>query len=255
MYMALFDSLKNIVKGVQPQQTTSNNDTAQGSCSFCSNCGTKLNSGAKFCSGCGASVGGNVMQTPPPVPPTNDVSATSPNRRQQEYVGTVFKCSNCGCAITQTTAICPECGMRITGQSAVGSVQAFKEQLMSIESGRKKGFGGFFGAYAPADAIDVQKLTLIRNFPIPNSIDDILEFMMLAVANIDVSLSKNTWANRTSNGGMETAATIGKTISNAWVSKMQQAYQKAEITFPNDPAFKQIQKIYFDKMKELKIKV
>lgn len=253
--MGLFDSLKNAVKGTQSQQNQAGKDNQQGACSFCSNCGTKLNVGSKFCSGCGSPVGGTVTQTPPPVPTTNNLPATSPNHRQQEYVGTVFKCSNCGCVITQTTAICPECGTRITGQSAVGSIQAFKEQLMSIESGRKKGFGGFFGVYTPADAVDIQKLTLIRNFPIPNSIDDILEFMMLAVANIDVSLSKNTWANRTSNGGMETAATIGKTISNAWVSKMQQAYQKAEIAFPNDPAFKQIQKIYFGKMKELKIKV
>ena len=32
---------------------------------------------------------------------------------------------------------------------------------------------------------------------------------------------------------------------------MQQAYQKAEIMFPNDPAFPGLQRLYFDKMKEL----
>ena len=40
-----------------------------------------------------------------------------------------------------------------------------------------------------ANKADIQKLSLIRNFPIPNSIGDVLEFMMLAIANIDVKLS------------------------------------------------------------------
>ena len=252
--MAFFDSLKNIIKAVQPQQNSSNNN-AQGACSFCSNCGMRLESNAKFCSGCGSFVGGVVTNIPNKVT-TNELSETYSNGRQQEYVGTVLKCSNCGCNITQTTAICPECGITITGQAAVGSVLSFKDQLMTLESGRKKGFGGILlGTHCPADPVDVQKLTLIRNFPVPNSIDDILEFMMLAVANIDVSLSKKSWTNRTSNNGIETVATIAKAISNAWVSKMQQIYQKAEIILPNDPTFKQIQKIYFSKMKELKIKV
>lgn len=240
--MALFDSLKNIVKGIQPQQNKDSNDNLQGSCSFCSNCGTKLNSGAKFCSGCGVSVGGSVMQTPSPVPPTNDVSAISPNRRQQEYIGTVLKCSNCGCVVTQTTAVCPECGVRITGQSVVKSVQELSHQLMMLEKENNKGILGIGKKDTKS-----QILTLIKTFPIPNTIDDILEFILLANANIDVKLSKK--------GFLGYSGTDEAEVSNAWVAKMQQAYQKAEITFPNDPAFKQIQKIYFDKMKELKIKV
>ena len=80
--------------------------------------------------------------------------------------------------------------------------------------------------------------------------------MLLAIANIDVGLSKNTVMNRWNHTQQaETGATIGRTISNAWVSKMEQVYRKAEILFPNDPAFAGIQKMYFDKMKELKIKV
>lgn len=220
---------------------------------FCSNCGTKLNEGSKFCHGCGAAVGTVVpqpqVQTPPPV-------QQEPNRseRQQEYVGKVLKCPHCGGVITETTAICPSCGMQITGRAAVYSIQAFKEQLMEIESHRKKTFGGMFGVYATADPADKQKLTLIRNFPIPNTIDDILEFMMLAIANIDVKLSKKSWAN--SGQSMEVLAMeMPRVISNAWVAKMEQVYKKAEIVFPNEPAFAGIQKMYFDKMKELKIKV
>lgn len=232
---------------------------------FCSNCGTPINAGAKFCHGCGAPIGTSNIPTPPPVtqtappPVPSFVEQEQPKRaerRQQEFVGTVLKCPNCGAIIGETTAVCPDCGIRITGRSAVTSVQSFKEQLMDIEGTRKKGLGGVFGVYAAPDPADTKKLTLIRNFPIPNSVDDIMEFMFLAVANIDVSLSKNTAMNKWNNTQqVETGATISRTISNAWVAKMQQVYQKAEIMFPNDPAFPGIQKIYYDKMKELKIKV
>ena len=226
----------------------------EGTYMFCSNCGTKLNAGAKFCHGCGAPVGTTstpAAQETPPTPPQ-----PNPSQRQQEFVGKIFKCPNCGSVISETTAICPDCGVRITGRAAVSSVQAFKDQLMAIEGSRKKGLGGALSVYLAADKADVQKLSLIRNFPIPNSIDDCVEFMMLAIANIDVSLSKNTFTNRiNSNGQAETGATIGRTISNAWVAKMEQVYKKAEIVFPNDPAFAGIQKMYFDKMKELKIKI
>lgn len=241
------------VQTVQVPNETVTNENA-GKMLFCSNCGIKLNEGSKFCHGCGTAVGTIATQpqavpTPPPIPTEEKKS-----QRQQEFVGKVLKCPHCGGVINETTAICPECGIQITGKAAISSVQAFKEQLMAIESKRKKAFGGMFGIYGTADPADKQKLTLIRNFPIPNSIDDILEFMMLAIANIDVKLSKNTWAN--SGQSMEVLAIeMPKVISNAWVQKMEQCYKKAEIAFPNDPAFNGIQKMYFDKMKELKIKV
>ena len=56
-----------------------------------------------------------------------------------------------------------------------------------------------FNVYAGVDPVDKQKLALIQNFPIPNTVDDILEFMLLAVSNIDVNLSKKAWNNRSSN--------------------------------------------------------
>lgn len=236
-----------------------------GKAKFCSDCGAKLNAGEKFCHNCGAQIVVNKQTSKPEsfessaVVPQPAVEATiqeNSTERSQEYAGKIQKCPNCGCTISDTVAVCPDCGMQITGRAANLTVQDFKNQLMAVENSRKGGLGGVLGVYLAADKADVQKLTLIRNFPIPNFIGDILEFMMLAIANIDVGLSKNTVMNRWGNSQqMETGATIARTISNAWVSKMEQVYHKAEILFPNDPAFAGIQKMYFDKMKELKIKV
>ena len=44
-----------------------------------------------------------------------------------------------------------------------------------------------------------------------------------------------------------------KQLSDAWVAKMQQAYQKAQVSFSDHPVFQSIQTVYFEKLKELKM--
>ena len=53
----------------------------------------------------------------------------------------------------------------------------------------------------------------------------------------------------------ESNLTIAKTISDAWVAKMKQAYHKAAISFPNDPAFTYLRQLYTDEMNELKMTI
>lgn len=209
---------------------------------FCMNCGHQLADGARFCAGCGTAIG----------------KVNAGQERQQEFVGKILKCSNCGAIITETTAVCPDCGIPITNRDAVNSVQRFNDQLMELEKSREqKRSSIMFAHLRKIDSVDHQKLLLIRNFPIPNSIDDISEFVMLAIANIDVTLSKKTFTNalyRTQNTNGETAATIERTISDAWVSKMEQCYRKAEVSFPHHPTFAVVQRAYLAKMKELERK-
>lgn len=214
---------------------------------FCVNCGAKLPDGAKFCQECGTAAVNSA-----PVPSNNGDNSV----RKQEYVGTVLKCPNCGAVISDTTVVCEACGFHITRKEATLSVSQFKDQLMEIENNRYERKAGIFQKMTrEANIADTQKLSLIRSFPIPNTIDDIQEFMLLAVANIDVSLSKN--ASMTKFMGFmnqgDVDKSMAKTISDAWISKMQQAYQKAEISFAGEPAFQNVKKIYIDKMKELKM--
>ena len=54
---------------------------------------------------------------------------------------------------------------------------------------------------------------------------------------------------------VESSLTMPRTISNAWVAKMKQAYQKAAASFPNDPAFSYVRQLYVEKMTELKMKL
>lgn len=206
---------------------------------FCVNCGEKLVEDAKFCHSCGTAV---------------NASISGSTKRREEFIGKILKCPNCGAQIAESSVVCPECGIQITGKEAVSSVKKFKDQLMEIESKRKRGI--LETLTKSSNVVDSQKLTLIRSFPIPNTIDDINEFIFLAIANIDVKLSKQSMGNKFSSAmnSNDKNFKMQKTISDAWVSKMQQAYQKALISFPDNPIFEKIQSVYFEKLEELKIK-
>lgn len=248
---------------VQPG-TASPQPASQPMSKFCTSCGAKLIPGNKFCGNCGAPTGiesNNTNQAIPPIPGAHSSSPLSsmenPTARHQEFAGIMIKCPNCGASINQTTAVCPECGHYMTGRAAVSSVQRFSDQLLVLEAHRKKD-GLLDMLNSKVNPTDMQKLTLIRSFPVPNTIDDIQEFMLLASSNINVELSKrgfSLFGPSTTPTTEVTSSNIERVISDAWVAKMQQIYQKAEIVFPNEPAFAYVQQLYLDKMKELKIKV
>lgn len=73
---------------------------------------------------------------------------------------------------------------------------------------------------------DREKANLIQNFPIPNTKEDILEFALLVSANIN---AKNAVLN---------------VVSKAWMAKLNQVYQKAEISFNGNSDFEKIRSIY-----------
>lgn len=79
---------------------------------------------------------------------------------------------------------------------------------------------------------EYQKENIIRSFPIPNTKEDIFEFMILASSNIDEHPNKN--------------------VFNAWIAKFEQCYQKAKLSFKQENDFVKIQAIYEKTQKEIK---
>lgn len=154
---------------------------------FCTNCGAQIAEGAKFCINCGAA------------------STRGESVRETVYDGNVHKCPNCGEVLTAFASACPTCGYEIRGKSAVASVQTFYSDLCKAQTTE-------------------QKDHMIRNFPIPNTKEDIIEFMILASSNI---LGEDK-----------------QDIYEAWLAKFEQAYQKALILFAGDPDIVKVQQIY-----------
>lgn len=188
---------------------------------FCSRCGEKNNIGARFCQRCGTSLA------------TRDTSDSKEeslgesgnmqftyNERKKGFSGEIVKCPNCGEILQSFLSKCPSCGHELRGVTASNSIKDFSMKMEKTTSTQ-------------------QKATLIRNFPIPNTKEDILEFMILSATNFNANQSL-------SDDGEQ------KEISDAWFTKTQQCYQKASLLFKNDDEdFIKIKRIYDENQKSI----
>lgn len=165
---------------------------------FCINCGTKLPDDAKFCASCGTAV-----------------INTKHIKRNTVYEGELHKCPNCGELLNSFESNCPSCGYEVRGTINSNAIQNFAFGLVQARTQQ-------------------EKISIIRNFPIPNTKEDILEFLILTSNNLDVPFDDELFF--------------------AWQSKMEQAYQKAKLVFRNETEFSSIKNIYNEACRKFKKK-
>lgn len=192
---------------------------------YCRNCGTELAPDAKFCQKCGCSTGtGN----------TADYT-----KRQQEFAGKIYRCPNCGEVLKSFEINCPACGHELRGTKATSSVKEFALKLEAIESRREhekhRGIFAMAERLQSVSKTDEQKISLIKSFAVPNSKEDLLEFMILATSSMNMSVydSANTSISKSE-----------KEVNAAWFAKVQQVYEKAKRSYSTDGVFGEIEELY-----------
>lgn len=204
---------------------------------FCPYCGTKLDEGARFCKNCGEAIRGDIQETQRV---SKERSYTeNPTERKTVYDGYIHRCPNCGEVLNAFEVNCPACGYELRDTKASSAVREFELKLEAIESKReykkpRRLFAVAGSSKRISEIIDEQKISLIRNFSVPNTKEDILEFMILATSNIDVS----------SYGSLDEPADRAKAMTEAWNAKIKQVYAKAKNTYKTDPDFSKIQELY-----------
>ena len=169
-----------------------------------------------------------------------------------------LKCPNCGNPLNGMTAVCPLCGYELRSVGSSGSVADFAKQLTKIEQGRNTVIDSLSKAVSGrvANPTDEKIAGLIRNYVIPNTKEDIFEFMLLASANLNTEAIVALDRRKNSFSGQKIAhrqeqSGISEIVLNAWLDKFEQAYQKAWIAFGNDPDFARIYNLYDSKMSEI----
>ena len=209
---------------------------------FCTNCGQKLTDGAKFCANCGAQTVHEMGEA---------------GRRTSVYEGEIHKCPNCGEIVDAFVPKCSACGYELRGAKNSNAVREFAEKIERIEVQRVTNNGLFKGnkknsaGLGKIHPIDEQKISLIRSFAIPNTKEDIYEFMILASSNIDMKLYSMAYDGSQFQGMLVASQ---KAVSDAWLAKFEQAHQKAKLIFGNSSEFLYLDNLYYKKMKELKWK-
>lgn len=208
---------------------------------FCIHCGQEVIEGAKFCAGCGN--------------PINDSEIR--DSRKTVYEGEIHKCPNCGEILEAFVSKCSTCGYELRGSKNSNAVRQFAEKIEKIENQRiidnslLKGIKKKSGGLGKIHPIDEQKISLIRSFAIPNTREDIYEFMILAASNIETKYYSMTYDGSQLQGMMVASQ---KAVSDAWLAKFEQAYQKAKVTFGSSAEFTYLDDLYKQKIKEIKWK-
>ena len=203
---------------------------------FCSNCGKELINSAKFCPECGTPV------------------SSSYSQRKSVYDGEIHKCPNCGEVLESFTTKCTACGYELRGVKNSNAVREFAMKLEQIERNRiidnrvVSGLKEKMSKLSSVNPTDEQKISFIRSFAIPNTKEDIYEFMILASSNIDLKLYGMAYDSSQFQGIMTASQ---RAVSDAWLSKFEQAYQKANLMFGSSQEFLNVQIMYQQKMKEI----
>lgn len=154
---------------------------------YCNNCGASISDNAKFCQECGSKIGNNA------------------GTAHIEYRGTLLKCPNCQGSVDKTTTVCPYCGYQFHNVGASRTLKQFADSLLHAQ--------------------DKDKGDVIRSYPVPNTSEDIKEFMLMASTNVkDESLPED--------------------IFSAWVVKLEQCKQKADMVIADHEDRKAINEIY-----------
>lgn len=196
---------------------TYNSATTPKAARFCSYCGTKLDAGARFCKNCGEAVAqqpaGPAPVSEPAKPPRVEPVKEDPRaQRKTVYDGELHKCPNCGELLKSFTTVCPTCAYELRGVKTNSPVEALAKKLEQTAS------------------LD-EKIELITNFYIPNTKEDIYDFFILAVSNLE-----DKWYD----------------TDDAWRAKLEQAYHKARLSFGSTPEFAYLEKLYTRTRKEVK---
>lgn len=192
---------------------------------FCKKCGKELEENSNFCNNCGTAVKGDNIE------------------RKTIYDGNIHKCPNCGEILDSFIANCPTCGYELRETKSTNALSEFVSKLEEIESKRENVKDSaiknlYFGK--TLTKTDEQKISLIRSFSIPNTKEDLYEFLVLSKSNIQIDLYQNTQLN---DARLE--------VSNAWKAKFEQAYHKAKFVFVNDNRMSEIQAMYDETNKSI----
>lgn len=189
---------------------------------YCPYCGTKLDKGARFCKNCGESLiqeqqsaGERLFHEPPKQdeqqPKAEPLGEDSRVKRKTVYDGEVHKCPNCGELLKSFTTVCPTCGYELRSVKTNSPAETLAKKIEQ------------------ASSLD-EKIELITNFYIPNTKEDIYDFFILAVSNLE-----DKWYD----------------TDDAWRAKLEQAYHKAKLSFGNTPEFEYLEKLYTRTRKEV----
>lgn len=151
--------------------------------------------------------------------------------KESSKFGELRKCPACGAAVQAMSFKCDDCGYEFVGVKANSSRERLHKiindiiERHAIEKANKNAFVRFFDE--GSDKEDIQKA--IINFPVPNTKEDLLEFLLFLEPLAKVKFLSSDY---------------DPYLTKAYRAKYRECVNKAKVFFSDDPHF---QKLFGDK--------
>ena len=147
----------------------------------------------------------------------------------------IYRCPCCNAALDSFEARGPYCNIELRDLKSSKVVQGFLNGYNKIINKEMPDFSNYRKKDKEEQLYYFQSqkeelaINYIKNYPVPNSREELIEFMILTISNIDLGLDYDN------------------AINSAWIDKMEQIMKKAEITFKNEQDLKIIKDLYNSK--------
>lgn len=148
--------------------------------------------------------------------------------------GDVKKCPSCGAPVESFKTKCADCGHEYRGSKSSNSASQLFVELTKIEDeerNRPREKVSFFnidgGNFYMEQSIANRISTTVSSFPVPNTKEDIFEFLAVALPQTKIKLQKLMFKTAPIDRPKEI-------IKNAWQSKCEQVIMKARMSMKDD---------------------
>ncbi|MAZ37852.1 MAG: hypothetical protein CL842_10420 [Crocinitomicaceae bacterium] len=171
------------------------------------------------------------LQTSFPPPPAIQ-SAPKNSKSNSQKEGEVYKCPSCGEVVDSFSINCISCGHEFRGSENRSKINVLILELKKIEDyeWNNNPYNGNNGNprvdIMVRNGIASKQCTLIENFAVPNTKEDILEFLALAMP---IGLKKFSWSEKFTH-----AAELQ--LQKSYKAKAQQIIIKARVALKKDTA-------------------
>jgi len=162
---------------------------------------------------------------------------------QERAAEAARKCPKCGQPLSGISAVCPLCGYEIRNAKTASAISELTKEINKLNQRRNTVTDALSAKLSGRheNPTDEKIASLIQNFVVPNSKEDIFEFMILAAGYMDAKFL----------AGKQKVSDVADIVIKAWASKFDQTFQKAKLSFGQDADFSKIQDLYDQKMQEI----
>lgn len=162
---------------------------------------------------------------------------------KKSKMGGIKKCPNCGAVVQPGDAACSYCGYAFDGapNTQMSSMQILSTKLEEAERDVRKNMSAKDKLFNQEFILSGQrKMTILSNFPVPNTRADLLDFL----SSVMPKANKGGSTKGINRGG------TGEELSLGYWNLFANCILKAKISFANDEAFKPFFDFYEEENKK-----